>query len=245
LVRALLESSEDAIIEVSLDGKIVQWNRGAERLYGYREEEMREQSLAQLAPIYEVPVIEAVLHDLKRGEIRRSETSERLRKDGNCVSVAVRRTAIRDAGGRVQGMIECARALEPMDSDSPAEKQLRLLVEQMPVMLWTTDRHLRITSNWGSGFQLSKIGPGKLVGRTVPEFLRCGDAGAGPVMRHYEALQGRRQDLSTNGRTACWIFSWSRCARRERRSAAWAWRWTLRIGSGPSSRCSIRRRMTR
>jgi len=44
--------------------------------------------------------------------------------------VAVRRTAIRDAGGRVQGMIECARALEPMDSDSPAEKQLRLLVEQ-------------------------------------------------------------------------------------------------------------------
>jgi len=49
-------------------------------LYGYREEEMREQSLAQLAPIYEVPVIEAVLHDLKRGEIRRSETSERLRK---------------------------------------------------------------------------------------------------------------------------------------------------------------------
>jgi len=191
LVRALLESSEDAIIEVSLDGKIVQWNRGAERLYGYREEEMREQSLAQLAPIYEVPVIEAVLHDLKRGEIRRSETSERLRKDGNCVSVAVRRTAIRDAGGRVQGMIECARALEPMDSDSPAEKQLRLLVEQMPVMLWTTDRHLRITSNWGSGFQLSKIGPGKLVGRTVPEFLRCGDAGAGPVMRHYEALQGK------------------------------------------------------
>lgn len=191
LLRALLESSEDAIVEVSLDGKIARWNRGAERLYGYSEEEMRTQSLAQLAPIYEVPAIEAVLHDLKRGEIRRSETSERLRKDGTCVSVAVRRTAIRDASGRAQGMIECARALEPMDSDSPAEKQLRLLVEQMPIMLWTTDRHLRITSNWGSGFQLSKIGPGKLVGRTVPEFLRCGEAGAGPVMRHYEALQGK------------------------------------------------------
>ncbi len=195
LLRALLESSEDAIIEVSLDGRITRWNRGAERLYGYTEEEMREQSLAQLVPIYEVPVIEAVLHDLRRGEIRRSDTSERLRKDGSCVSVAVRRTAIRDESGCAQGMIESARALEPMDSDSPAEKQLRLLVEQMPVMLWTTDRHLRITSNWGSGFQLSKIGPGKLVGRTVPEFLRCGEAGAGPVMRHYEALQGKASRL--------------------------------------------------
>ncbi len=191
LFRALLESSEEAVIEVSPDGSIARWNRGAERLYGYSEEEMRTQSLAQLVPIYEVPVIEALLHDLRRGEIRRSETSERIRKDGSCVCVAVRRTAIRDEDGQTRGMIESARALEPAESDSPAEKQLRLLVEQMPVMLWTTDRHLRITSNWGSGFRLSKIGPGKLVGRTVPEFLRCGEAGAGPVLRHYEALQGK------------------------------------------------------
>ncbi len=191
LLRALLESSEEAVIEVSPDGRIARWNRGAERLYGYSEEEMRTQSLAQLVPIYEVPVIEALLHDLRRGEIRRSETSERIRKDGSCVCVAVRRTTIRDEDGQTRGMIESARALEPAESDSPAEKQLRLLVEQMPVMLWTTDRHLRITSNWGSGFQLSKIAPGKLVGRTVPEFLRCEEVGAGPVMRHYEALQGK------------------------------------------------------
>jgi diguanylate cyclase (GGDEF)-like protein/PAS domain S-box-containing protein len=191
LVRSLLESPKDAVIEVSLDGKIVQWNRGAERLYGYSEEEMRGQSLAQLAPIYEVPEVEAALQDLKRGEIRRSGTSERLRKDGSCVSVAVRRTAIRDVSGRTEGMIECTQALEPGEGDSPAEKQLRLLVEQMPVMLWTTDRHLRITSNWGSGFPLSKIAPGKLVGKTVAEFLRGGEAGTGPLMRHFAAMQGK------------------------------------------------------
>ena len=68
--------------------------------------------------------------------------------------------------------------------------QLRLLVEQMPVMLWTTDRQLRITSNWGLEFQLAKKGPGKLVGRTVPELLHCDDTGAGPVLRHWEALRG-------------------------------------------------------
>jgi len=190
LLRALLETSDDAVMEVCLDGKILRWNRGAERFYGYSEEEMRELSLIQMAPIYEVPMVEALLYDLRRGEIRRSETSERILKDGTCVSVALKRTAIRDETGRVTGMVESARALEPRQNDSPAEKQLRLLVEQMPVMLWTTDRHLRITSNWGSGFQLSKIGSGKLVGRTVPEFLRCEESGGGPVMRHFDALRG-------------------------------------------------------
>jgi diguanylate cyclase (GGDEF)-like protein/PAS domain S-box-containing protein len=70
------------------------------------------------------------------------------------------------------------------------DEQLRLLVEQMPVLLWTTDRHLRITSNLGSGFQFSKIASGELVGRTVPEFLHCEDSGAVPAIRHCEALQG-------------------------------------------------------
>jgi len=190
LLRAYLESSEDAVVEVCPEGNVVRWNRGAERLYGYPEEEMREQSLAHVIPIYEVPVFEAMLRDLRRGEIRRSETADRMRKDGSCVCVSVRRTAIRDEDGQVLGMIECARALVPTDRDSPAEKQLRLLVGQMPVMLWTTDRHLRITSNWGSGFELLQIDPGKLLGRTVPEFLRCAESGAGPVMRHFDALRG-------------------------------------------------------
>src|SRR5579859_2008511 len=191
LLRALLESSEDAVVEVSLEGRIIRWNHGAERLYGYSEYEMREQSLAQLVPIYEVPVIEAQLADLRKGALRRSETSERLRKDGSCVCVAVRRTAIREANGSVLGMIECAKALEPGESDSPAERQLRRLVEQMPVMLWTTDRQLRITSNWGSGFQLSKIDTGKLVGKTIQDFLDYTEGSALAAMKHCDALRGK------------------------------------------------------
>ena len=140
LLRAYLESSEDAVVEVCREGKIVRWSRGATRLYGYSEEEMKAHSLAQLVPIYEVPVLEAALEDLRRGEVRRSETTERMRKDGSCVCVTVRKTAIRDEHGQVTGMIESARALVPTDGDSPAERQLRLLVVQMPIMLWTTDR---------------------------------------------------------------------------------------------------------
>jgi diguanylate cyclase (GGDEF)-like protein len=60
----------------------------------------------------------------------------------------------------------------------------------MPVVLWTTDRQLRITSNWGSGLRFSRIRPGELIGRTVYEYMQCQDPEATPIAQHYETLRG-------------------------------------------------------
>jgi len=190
LLRTLMELCDDAIIEVCLDGKIARWNRAAERLYGYTEEEMTGQSMAHLVPIYEMPAFEAVLQDLRRGEIRKKEKMERLAKDGSCVCVAIKRSAIRDENGRVVGMIECGKAVQT-GIGTGTENPLGLLIDQMPVLVWTTDKQLRITSNWGSGFHLSEIGPGKLAGKTVADFLGCEQPDAIPILRHVEALRGR------------------------------------------------------
>jgi hypothetical protein len=94
-------------------------------------------------------------------------------------------------------------------------------------MLWTTDRHLRITSNWGSGFELLQIDSGKLVGRTVTEFLRCAESGAGPVMRHFDALRGigSRFEYERHDRVLDIQVEPLRSP-EERRSDAWAWRLT-------------------
>src|SRR5690242_5112770 len=97
LLRALLELCEEAVVEVDLDGKIARWNRGAECLYGYTEAEMTGQSMAQIVPIYEIAGFEALLRDLQRGEVRKKERTERLKRDGDCVVVNVRRATIRDA----------------------------------------------------------------------------------------------------------------------------------------------------
>ncbi len=89
------------------------------------------------------------------------------------------------------GLLECGRPLSWTADELPGEEQLRLLVEQMPVMVWTTDRQLRITSNWGLGFQNSELGAGRFAGRTIPEFLACDRNEAEPVLKHMEALCGR------------------------------------------------------
>ena len=191
LLRALLELCEEAVVEVDLDGKIARWNRGAECLYGYTEAEMTGQSMAQIVPIYEIAGFEALLRDLQRGEVRKKERTERLKRDGDCVVVNVRRTTIRDAEGKVAGLLECSRPLLWSADELPGEQQLRLLVDQMPVMVWTTDRHLRITSNWGLGFQNSEFGTGRFAGRTVLEFLACDRNEAEPALKHMDALRGR------------------------------------------------------
>ena len=190
LLHALLELCEEAVIEVNADGKIERWSRGAERVYGYSEAEMAGQSLAQIVPIYEIAQFEALLRDMQRGEIRKKERVERLTKDGDCVAINVRRAALRDAEGRVTGLLECCRPLSWNVDEAPGGEQLRLLVEQMPVMVWTTDRHLRITSNWGLGFQNSEFGAGRFEGRTILEFLGCERNEAEPMLKHMDALRG-------------------------------------------------------
>jgi diguanylate cyclase (GGDEF)-like protein/PAS domain S-box-containing protein len=202
MLAAILESAEDAIVGIALDGSIELWSRGAERLYGYAGAEVKGHSLCSLLPIYEVPALEAMLGTARDGKIIDCQTVERLHKIGSKLSVAVKRTAMRDERGVVTGILESGRAARQKTQDTPSETQLRLLVEQMPVLLWTTDQSLRITSNWGSGLPHSEIHAGDLVGRTVSEYLKCRDTNTIPMANHYAALRGEsvhfehlRQDL--------------------------------------------------
>jgi diguanylate cyclase (GGDEF)-like protein len=59
----------------------------------------------------------------------------------------------------------------------------------MPAVLWTTDQHLRITSNWGAGFGPPEVKAG-LIGRTLYDYLKCQDPHAAPIAQHAEALRG-------------------------------------------------------
>ncbi|MGB2624716.1 MAG: diguanylate cyclase [Candidatus Acidiferrum sp.] len=190
VLAAILESAEDAIVGISLDGSIELWSRGAECLYGYTADEVLGRTLTPLLPISEIPHSKAVLEAARGGKITESETVERLHKNGTKLSVAVKRRAIRDDQGVVTGILESGRALRLKAEDTPSETQLRLLVEQMPVLLWTTDRSLRITSNWGSGLQHSEINAGDLVGQTVSEYLNCDEANTAPMGHHNAALRG-------------------------------------------------------
>jgi diguanylate cyclase (GGDEF)-like protein/PAS domain S-box-containing protein len=191
VLAAILESEEDAVLSISLDGTIVTWSRGAERLYGYTADEMTGQSLSRLLPLYELQTIEALLAHAAGNGHQTCEKAERLHKNGSRILLTVRRSLIRLKDGEVEGILESARQrdFQPLLA-TPEENLQRLLMEQMPGLLWTTDRNLRITSNWGVGSSACGIRPGTLAGLSVCEFLRCADRHSTPIAEHGEALRG-------------------------------------------------------
>ncbi|HEY6946713.1 MAG TPA: diguanylate cyclase [Candidatus Acidoferrum sp.] len=190
LLAALLKSSEEAVVAVSLDGMIETWSVGAERMYGYTGEEMLGQSLSRLLPVYESLQLER--HLSQTGDAGQPvELSERLHRNGSRILVATRRTVIRGDHDKAEGILEVAQVVAPHEAFWSAEEApLRLLMEQVPGLLWTTDRNLKILTHWGSGVRAAKVRPGSLVGRDVREFLGVADSHATPIAGHDAALRG-------------------------------------------------------
>jgi diguanylate cyclase (GGDEF)-like protein/PAS domain S-box-containing protein len=190
LLAALLATTDDGVLSFSLDGNVQTWSKGAERLYGYLESEMIGQPVAQLIPLYEVPAHDRLLSNPVGPNSPSVLSTERLTKDGARIRLAIRQSPIRNEMGEVVGILERAQPLCWHDGGSAGETQLRLLARQMPLILWTTDRNLRITSNWGAGLRASNVRPGEFIGRPIYDYLKCKDPHTKPVVEHYEALKG-------------------------------------------------------
>lgn len=190
LLAAILSSTEDALVSIALDGTIESWSQGAAGLYGYSAAEIIGQPLARILPRHEVPHFKEFLNDMRKEGFAQFEDAARLRKDGAEIRVTLRRGEVRDANGEIAGVVEIAR-MQGFGADGPApDAEVRRVLEQMPAVLWTTDRTLRITSNWGAGLAKANIKPGALIGQTVNEYLNCEDPHAAPIAQHAQALNG-------------------------------------------------------
>ena len=100
-LAAVVESSADAIFSKDLDGTIRTWNRGAERLYGYSRDEAVGRSVKMLVPEDRADEWTKVMAMLARGEHVEQLETERVRKDGQRVAVALTISPIRDSDGKV------------------------------------------------------------------------------------------------------------------------------------------------
>ncbi|ALR20974.1 sensor histidine kinase [Sphingobium baderi] len=108
-LAAIVDDSTDAILSKTLDGTITSWNAGAERLFGFREEEAIGQPIGLIIPEDRLHEEAGILDRLRRGErIGRLETI-RLTRDGTPVHVEVTISPLRSADGRIIGASTIAR----------------------------------------------------------------------------------------------------------------------------------------
>ena len=108
-LAAIIESSGDAIVSKDLNGLITSWNVGAERLFGYRAEEMIGRPVAILAAPDRIDEMPAILAKIRRGECVDHYETRRRRKDGQIIDVSLSISPVRDEAGRIVGASKIAR----------------------------------------------------------------------------------------------------------------------------------------
>ena len=109
LLAAIVDSSDDAIISKSVDSIVTSWNQGAERIFGYKEEEMIGRSITAIIPPDRLDEEPQIVTRLKRGERVDHFDSVRIRKDGSLVSVSLTISPIRNEEGVIVGASKIAR----------------------------------------------------------------------------------------------------------------------------------------
>jgi two-component system sensor histidine kinase/response regulator len=108
-LAAIVDSSEDAILSKTLDGEILTWNAGAQKLYGYTPEEVVGQHISVLLPPDRPNEVAEILAKVRSGRVIEHFDTERRRKDGTIVPVSVTISPIRDEQGRIVAASTIAR----------------------------------------------------------------------------------------------------------------------------------------
>ena len=108
-IAAIVESSDDAILGMTPEGIITEWNHGAELLYGYTAKEMIGRSVDVLIPRDHAGELARIIDTIKRGERLEHFDTVRIRKDGTPVHVSLTASPIRGPDGELLGISWTAR----------------------------------------------------------------------------------------------------------------------------------------
>ena len=148
-LAAIVESSDDAIIGKTLDGRIVTWNRGAEKIYGYTADEIKGKPISFLAPSERFNEIPKLIDKVRHGESIEHYETIRRRKNGEMIDVSLTISPIRDASGNITGASTISRDITERKAAEEllrrAKEQAELLFRISPSAIFTLDSKMRIT----------------------------------------------------------------------------------------------------
>ena len=126
--RAIIESSDDAILSKDLEGLILSWNRGAERLFGYTSEEAVGKPVTIIIPPDRLDEEPTILEKIHRGERIEHFETVRQRKDLSLVDISLTISPIRNSRGKIIGASKIARDITELKK---ARERQRLLLREM------------------------------------------------------------------------------------------------------------------
>src|SRR5688572_19896961 len=115
-LEAIFESSDDAIIAATAEGIILIWNKGAEKLYGYTEQEVLGQHISIIAPEGHKKDIELVIQKVIHDSYLHHYRTVRRHKDGHLISVSVSASPVKNHKGEIIAVSAITRDLTDQDA---------------------------------------------------------------------------------------------------------------------------------
>ncbi len=102
-LAAIVEASEEAIITLGPNGEILTWNRGAEKLYGYKADEMIGKDISPVIPSDRMEEFRSIRERIRRGESVQQMDTVRLRKGGQPLRVLLAISPLFNEDGSFRG----------------------------------------------------------------------------------------------------------------------------------------------
>ena len=127
-LAAIVRSSDDAIISKDLNGVITSWNKGAERIFGYAEQEAIGKPVLMLIPEGRHNEEPAILKQIRLGNMVDHYETVRKRKDGALIDISVTISPLRDAKGKIVGASKIAR---DVTQQKQTREKLQILAEEL------------------------------------------------------------------------------------------------------------------
>ncbi len=203
--RRLLESACDAVLVIAPNRHIVQVSPRAAALFGYAPPQAGW-SAAQPGAARLVALAGRLAHRRAGSRQRRDQRRVfRTARNGTTLAleIATGPAAGPPAGAMALLIRDVTRARRVREELRAKEAHLRLIVEQMPAILWTTNNQLHITSTVGAGLAAVDLKPAEVIGMSMLEPLGRSDSECTPISAHVRALRGETlsHEMAWMGRT--------------------------------------------
>jgi two-component system cell cycle sensor histidine kinase/response regulator CckA len=142
-LAAIVASSSDAIVGKTLQGVVTSWNAAAESIFGYSADEMVGTSIFRLIPAELHESERVLLEQIRQGHPVAFSETERVRKDGRRIHIALSVSPIRDAQGRVTGASSIKRDVTELKQAQAAlaqtQERLQLALQAARMGTWHWD----------------------------------------------------------------------------------------------------------
>nr|WP_312291220.1 PAS domain S-box protein [Clostridium chromiireducens] len=127
-LASLVENTDDAIIGKDLEGVITSWNLGAEKIYGYKREEVLGKHISVIIPEDKINDFCEIMKKIKNGEKIKGFESKRKKKNGELIDVSITVSPIYNLAGKLIGASNITR---DVTENKKVEEELREKYEEI------------------------------------------------------------------------------------------------------------------